>query len=261
MPPGYANATDIARKIYAELVEGKAPGTVLLTQRELGDEYNAHRTTIVHALNYLAERGWIRANDNGRFVVCDKRKHVDVVTRPSPSSQRFAADIADDPDAKTWSAPVLQQRVPDEWIARLLGLRRNQTVVVHCQDRLINGEPTGIAETYLSKLVAAIPHIAATRQETDMDAAISAAGILIARATDRTGLEIPTPAQRTAWKIPLEQNVLQTRRVVWGENDNVVYVRVTSLNGDLHVFEHNITRTDLEVTREDLVAKPRTSKE
>ncbi|MCC7417155.1 MAG: phosphonate metabolism transcriptional regulator PhnF [Acidobacteria bacterium] len=208
---GVALWRQIEQAVEAEIAERRlAAGERLPTEHALADRFGVNRHTVRQALASLEERGLVRVEQGrGTFV------HDDPVDYAVRKRTRFSETIRRqnrEPNSRLVRA---ESRPAEAAIARPLGLRKGDTVILLETVGEADGRPISIASHYFP--AARVPDlIAAYRAEQSITRALARCGVPdYTRKSTRVTARLPTAEDARALRLP------RSRPVLVAENLNI----------------------------------------
>jgi GntR family transcriptional regulator len=211
---------------------------LILSERQLEDQYNLSRPTIRQAIDLLVRQGYLyRVHGKGTFVSPPKlQKGIleltsfseDMRNRGLKPGQVFLEFAYMDAPAK---------------VARHLELPHGRKVLRIKRIRTGNGEPIGIQDSYL----ALEPGQELTRKEVEARGSIYALlqekfGVFPSEADETLEVTLATAEEAKLLEIPEGSPLLLNERTLWSQNRKAVEFVTILYRGDRYKYTVRLTR-------------------
>jgi GntR family phosphonate transport system transcriptional regulator len=208
----------ITRTIEADIAGGRyGPGSRLPTETELSQLFGVNRHTLRRALNELSRTGLIRIeHGRGSFVADDV---LDFVVGPRT---RFSEWIRRHNLEPSGQVIDLREIGADDVVARALGIRRSERVVLMERLGLADGCPVGLGSHYFS--AARFPDLLEALKATDtITAALARVGVAdYRRQSTRVTARLPQGREAELLQISRERPVLVTDNINVDQDGKIV---------------------------------------
>jgi GntR family transcriptional regulator len=235
-------ADDLERRIDSGEL---SPGSQLLTEQELQQEYGASRNTVREAVKWLISRGLVETRPGqGTFVLTKKVPFVTMLsTDPAVGSSEGAVyweDTRETPEVSTTQVEI--QAVP-ETVALELGLTADSDVVSRHQQRFIRGTPWSLQTSFYPM---SLVDRGARRllQTSNIDEGTvryleDTLGVKQAGYRDTIRVRAPDDSEASFFGVPADGRVsiLAAVRTAFGEDGKAIRVTITVYPADRTLFE------------------------
>ncbi len=240
-------ADDVRRAITSGEV---APGSALLSERELGEKYGASRGTVRRGLAVLVNEGLVTSRSGlGYFVRAYEQLDWYPGTFEHLTQRRDTAETG----ADAWASDVIAQGrtprqdvdvsiiTPPDLVADRLKLDlASDMVVVRRRLRYVDDVPYQIADSYYPRDVAEGTPIMAPGDVTIPGGLMAAAGHRQVRFRDEIAIRMPLPTEGFRLELPAGTPVAEHVRTGYNSDGRPVRVIMTIVPGDRHKIIYEV---------------------
>jgi GntR family transcriptional regulator len=237
-------ADDLERRIDSGELP---PGSQLLTEQELQEEYGASRNTVREAVKWLISRGRVETRPGqGTFVLTKKVPFVTTLsTDPAVGSSEGAVYWEDTEVAPEASTTQVEIQAAPETVALELGLAADADVVSRHQQRSIRGTPWSLQTSFypMSLVDRGARRLLQTSNiaEGTVRYLEDTLGLKQAGYRDRIEVRAPDDSEASFFGVPADGRVsiLAAVRTAFGEDGAAIRVTITVYPADRTLFEIN----------------------
>ena len=243
----------IAEDLRRQIESGELPpGSQLLTEIELRENYNASRNTVRDAIKSLITRGLVETRPGqGTFVVEKITPYVTTLTGDPVSGgggegEAFITEVTAKEREPTTSDPRVEIQKADHRVAQALQVEEGAQVVSRHQQRFIDNTPFSLQTSfYPMRLVeqgATKLREASNIEEGTVAYLARTCGIRQAGYRDSIGMRAPDEIETAFFKLPSDGrvSVLEVLRIAFDAEGDEFRLTTTVYPADRNEFVVNV---------------------